>query len=104
MARQEITQYFDDLDDTPLSEDQVKIIRFSFEGTDYVLDLSEDNARDFYEALDPFLKVARKDAKDVLKKVNPADVRKWAQSKGMEVANRGKIPKEVMQAYRDAHS
>lgn len=104
MARQEITQYFDDLDATPLSEGQVKIIRFSFDGTDYVLDLSEDNARAFYETLDPFLKVARKDTKDVLKKVNPADVREWAQSKGMEVANRGKIPQEVMRAYRDAHS
>ena len=104
MARRNITQYFDDLDDSPLNEDEVKIIRFSFEGTDYILDLSEDNARDFYDALDPFLKAARKDTKDVLEKANPADIRTWAQSKGMDVANRGKIPHDILQAYQDAHS
>ena len=104
MARQQITQYFDDLDESPLTEDEVQIIRFSVEGTDYVLDLSEDNARAFHEALDPFLKAARKDTKDVLEKANPADIRTWAQSKGMDVANRGKIPHAILQAYQDAHS
>lgn len=50
---------------------QVQIIHFSFEGTDYILDLTEDTARGFYDALEPFLQVARKDTKDVLKKVKP---------------------------------
>lgn len=104
MARQQIIQYFDDLDDSPLQEDEVKIIRFSVEGTDYVLDLSEDNARAFHEALEPFVAAAREDTKDVLEKTDPADIRKWAQNKGMDVANRGKIPQQVLQAYRDAHA
>ena len=104
MARQQITQYFDDLDDSPLTEDEVQIIRFSVESTDYVLDLSEDNARAFHEALEPFITAAREESKDVLEKTDPADIRTWAQSKGMDVANRGKIPHTVMQAYRDAHS
>lgn len=103
MARHTITQYVDDLDDTPLNEDEVQIIRFSFDGADYVLDVSKDNARKFYDVLEPFLTVAREDTKDVLEKANPADIRKWAQSKGMDVANRGKIPHEILQAYRNAH-
>ncbi|CAB0738315.1 Lsr2 family protein [Corynebacterium diphtheriae] len=45
MARREITQYFDDIDNTPLTEDQVHVVRFGVNGINYVLDLSADNAQ-----------------------------------------------------------
>lgn len=53
MARREITQYFDDIDGTPLTDDQVNTVRFSVDGSDYVIDLSEDNATRFLELLAP---------------------------------------------------
>lgn len=55
MARREITQYFDDIDNTPLTEDQVHVVRFGVNGINYVLDLSADNAQKFEDALAPFI-------------------------------------------------
>ena len=40
MARREITQFFDDLDNAPLSEEEVNVVDFSVNGIDYTLDLS----------------------------------------------------------------
>lgn len=104
MARREITQYFDDLDGSALTEEELNVVRFSLDGTDYVLDLSANNAQEFRELLSPYLKVAREETADVLEKADPADIRRWAQSKGMDVANRGKIPHSIMKAYQEAHS
>lgn len=104
MARREITQYFDDLDQTPLSEDELHVVRFSLNGTDYVLDLSEKNATKFLELLEPYLKVARTAPVDQLANVNPADIRRWAQANGHPIANRGKIPFSIIEQYRAAHN
>ncbi|KLN37611.1 histone [Corynebacterium diphtheriae bv. gravis str. ISS 4746] len=65
MARREITQYFDDIDNTPLTEDQVHVVRFGVNGINYVLDLSADNA----------------------------------QKHDYQVADRGKIPSNVIEAF-----
>ncbi|QGU08578.1 Nucleoid-associated protein Lsr2 [Corynebacterium occultum] len=110
MARREITQYFDDLDDTPLEEHQLHVVRFSYEGSDYILDLSEENAEKFREMVHPYLEVARKvtptrgGSADSRTPVNSRDVRRWALEKGLKVANRGKIPFEIIEAYQKAHA
>ena len=59
MARREITQYFDDIDNSPLKDDEVNTIRFSVDGNHYVLDLSEKNAADFRSAVEPWISAAR---------------------------------------------
>ncbi len=51
MARKEVIQYIDDLDGTPLNEDDVKVVRFGYQGRNYYLDLSADNAAKFDEVL-----------------------------------------------------
>lgn len=107
MARREVTQYFDDLDNTPLSEDQVHVIRFSVDGNDYIIDLSEQNAAQFREALEPYIKAARpapSASRGSNARVHPKEIRRWAQSQGLAVAHRGKIPHEIINAYNEAHS
>ena len=42
MARREITQIYDDLDDKPLQETDVHVIRFSIDGSSYVMDVSKE--------------------------------------------------------------
>ncbi|MCT1689611.1 Lsr2 family protein, partial [Brevibacterium sp. p3-SID960] len=32
-----------------------------------------------------------------------AQIRKWAQDKGYEVSDRGRIPSEIVEAYDNAH-
>lgn len=103
MARREITQYYDDLDQSPLTESELKIVEFSYDGTDYILDLSEDNFRRFEDALNPFVKAAREVKRESTVKVDASDVRAWAKKQGMNVSNRGKIPFEIQDAYRQAH-
>ncbi|MCZ9309564.1 histone-like nucleoid-structuring protein Lsr2 [Corynebacterium uberis] len=111
MARKEITQYFDDLDDTPLEGNEVNVIRFGFDGTDYIIDLSSENADKFRAALAPYLKVARKHTNHASGRRNSGaarnsrarEIRQWAQDQGKNIANRGKIPSEVIEAYNQAH-
>lgn len=103
MARREITQYYDDLDKTALTEDELRVVRFSLDGTDYTLDLSEQNAEKFLELLKPYLEVASTAPTDRASNANPADIRAWAAKNGHQVANRGKIPTKVIDAYRVAN-
>lgn len=103
MARREITQYFDDLDETPLNEDEVDIINFSLDGTDYILDLSHKNGAKFREALAPFLAAAREAPVDLMATVTASEIRRWAKENNFAVAHRGKIPNEVIEAFEKAH-
>ena len=113
MARREITQYFDDIDGTPLTDDQVNTVRFSVDDSDYVIDLSEDNATQFLELLAPYVKaarpapVARKSrtrATGGAKRSNSRRIRQWAQGQNIEVSDRGTIPKHIVEAYNQAHA
>ncbi|MGD7003512.1 histone-like nucleoid-structuring protein Lsr2 [Corynebacterium halotolerans] len=111
MARREVTQYFDDLDSTPLGEEDLHIVRFGFEGTDYILDLSEQNAQKFQQLMEPYVKAARKMStpkaprrESVSTRGNSRAIRQWAQEQGMKIANRGKIPHEIIDAYHKAHA
>lgn len=111
MARREVTHYFDDLDNTPLNDDEVHAVRFGLDGTEYVLDLSEDNAQEFHRLLQPYVNVARKITptrtprrESVSTRGNSRAIRAWAQDQGIKVAARGKIPHEVIEAYTKARS
>ncbi|AKK08803.1 histone-like nucleoid-structuring protein Lsr2 [Corynebacterium testudinoris] len=113
MARREITQYFDDIDGTPLTDDQVHTVRFSVDGSDYIMDLSEDNATRFLELLAPYVKAAqpapaarksRTRATGGAKRLNSRRIRQWAQEQNIEVSDRGTIPKHIIEAYNEAHS
>lgn len=55
MARREITQFYDDLDNQLIGEDELEVVRFSVNGRSYLMDLSRDNARRFHEAIAPFV-------------------------------------------------
>lgn len=113
MARREITQYFDDLDKTPLAEDELVVVRFSVDGTDYTLDVSAKNAAQFQQDMDKYIQNAR-----TLIPVKPPrrrggadanrsrtrEIRVWAQNHGIEVASRGKIPQEIIEKFNNANS
>lgn len=103
MARKKITQYFDDIDGTMLEEHEVHIVRFSLDGRDYVIDLSEKNANDLRSALEKYVEAARPAPTLSSKKVNPTEVREWARAAGINVATRGKIPHDVIEQFRIAN-
>lgn len=53
MSRREVTQFYDDLDHTLITEDQLEVVRFSVNGQNYLIDLATDNARHFHNLLPP---------------------------------------------------
>lgn len=106
MARREIIQFYDDLDNSPLTQDEVNVIKFSMNGNNYIIDLSAKNAAKFEAALEPFVKAARKDSGAARKTNNSPDpklIREWAKSQGIEVAARGKLSNDIIEKYLAAN-
>jgi len=75
----------DDLDETEGAE----TITYGVNGQDYEIDLSEVNAQRSYDVLGPYIEKSR---------------RAWAEANGHEVSGRGRIKKDVIDAYDQAHS
>lgn len=109
MARTTITQITDDLDGSKDAQE----VSFSFQGTDYTIDLSKKNQAAFEKALKPYLDAATKTSKrssggsarrgrtSTTRKNGPdlAAVREWAKSKGIEVSDRGRVSRSVLEQY-----
>lgn len=113
MARKQITQLIDDLDGTVLEDGEGKQISFSIEGRSYEIDLSNGNADKFYNALAPYVDVARSVGSGSARRSsrpsrakNDLDlgaVREWARKNGHTVNDRGRVPAAVLDAYREAN-
>jgi len=107
-------RYVDDIDGTELADDQVESIAFTFDGKDYTIDLGEQNAAAFREAISPYIEAAqkvssgakRKPARKSTGKSSSGDtkaIREWARENGYEVSDRGRIPADVVEAYTAAN-
>ncbi|MCS4536488.1 Lsr2 family protein [Corynebacterium sp. HS2168-gen11] len=105
MARREIVQIFDDLDNQPLDENDVHVLHFSVDGSNYVMDVSGANRDKFRAAIAEFIAHARKDTtirRD--QSYNPRDVREWALARGYDVAVRGKLSQKIIESYLAANA
>jgi hypothetical protein len=128
MARRVIQseEFTDDLDGSSAAE----TVRFAFDGQSYEIDLSRSNKRAFEKLMKPYVQNARKarggrtggrssarstgrgrtsggagsgrsssaGGRDL------AAVRAWANEQGMAVSERGRLSKNVLEAYDAAHS
>lgn len=105
MARQIIHQLIDDLDGTELG-DEGKTIRFGLDGRDYEIDLSAAHADELTAALAPFVEAGRRaprgqrnSAPTKFMAGQLEEIRKWARENGYEVADKGRISREVKIAF-----
>lgn len=99
----------DDLDGSPAAE----TVSFSVEGTNYAIDLSEQNAAEFRTDLSKFVSAARTEGRGAGAKAKKAtalnsgpsarDVRSWARAQGIEVNDRGRVQNEVIEQYLSAN-
>ena len=107
MVQRTVTTLVDDLDHREIESDG-QTIRFAYQGIQYEIDLSEKNAKKLDKALAPFVAAARRvSSGGPRSKVLPATVdtkavRKWAESNGIEVSDRGRISAHVLEQYRAA--
>ena len=95
----------DDLD----GSEGAQTIQFSIQGSDYEVDLTDSNVAKLQEALEPYVKVARKaGVGGRIRRAVGADkssvdlkaLRAWADSNGIEVPKRGRIPQTIVDRYR----
>jgi len=95
----------DDLDGSKASE----TVTFAIDGTQYEIDLNDQNAQALRSALDGYVSKARKVGRrsgrkstDGRSNINLKAVRAWAASNGVELSSRGRIPQAVLDQYRAA--
>lgn len=100
MAHQVNVVFVDDITKEPASE----TVRFSIDGTAYEIDLTEENAKKFREAILQFVEHARpaRRAKPRAVDSEAARVRSWARENGIHINERGRIPAAVLNAYNSA--
>jgi hypothetical protein len=114
--RKEITdvQLVDDIDGSPATT----TIEFSVGGKNYIIDLSEQHAAEFNEALAPYIEHARRARRAPANKRKPrssseaarvkrqknAEIRAWALENGVTVSKRGQLGQDTIAAYEAAHA
>lgn len=104
MAQKINVELIDDLDGKSVATETVT---FGLDGGSYEIDLTDKNAGKLRDALAPFVAAGRRVGKASAGKrssVAPSGpsaqaVRAWAVSKGMTVPERGRLPKDVVEAF-----
>jgi Lsr2 len=90
---------------------QATTVRFSYEGRNFEIDLSSRNRAAMRKAIKPYTDAARnvgsrrrgRVAKSASGKNDPKVIRAWALQAGYPLSARGRVPAEVIDAYRKAH-
>lgn len=105
MAKQTIVQLTDDIDGGDADES----VPFAFRGVEYEIDLSSKNVAAFEKALSKYIDASRRVPRSRTRAVGRAGrssgaedlgaIREWARENGYEVADRGRIPAEIKEAY-----
>lgn len=115
MAERIVRQLIDDIDGTEIRDGGGERIEFSFRGVDYQIDLSSANAAKLDKALTPYIDAAakvrgggrgRRSKAGGSGRTSPeqlAAIREWARKNGHEVADRGRIKAEIVEAFEAAH-
>lgn len=100
----------DDMDGGPAEE----TVTFALDGVSYEIDLSTAHAAALRDALAPYIGAARRRRRATGRRTSrrsgeapqsrTSDVREWARAQGYQVSERGRIPREVQEAYDKAHA
>jgi hypothetical protein len=98
----------DDLTGGPADE----TVEFSIDGRAYEIDLNARHAADFRRQLARFLEHAslahpahrRRLVRTVASRERSRQIRVWAEERGFDISERGRLPREVIQQYESEHS
>jgi hypothetical protein len=111
MAQKMVVELTDDLDGGKAAE----TVRFGLDSRVYTIDLNAKNAKALRKALAPYVESGRRvrtggpggRGRTRTPAVQPAsntqEVREWARSQGIQVADRGRIPADLTAKFQAAH-
>lgn len=110
MAQKVLVQLVDDLDGS--TSDDIETVRFGLDGVDYEIDLAVGNGGRLREALADFVANGRRVGGRAKRgsgagtgsvagrsKEQSQAIREWAKSHGHVLADRGRIPASVIEAF-----
>lgn len=111
MAQKLSVTYACDFDQKEIPEGQHVARRFSIDGREFEIDLCEKHSDKFDEAIGRFAVHARKASsrqprakrRTAAHRKHSAEIRAWAQQKGLVVSERGRIPADVVSRYEASH-
>jgi hypothetical protein len=111
VAQRVQTILVDDLDGSELGNDG-QTIRFGWLGAEYTIDLSQANVDKFAAAITPYVNAGQRiggrktrnsaSSSDGNGYVDTKAVRKWADSNGIELSSRGRVPAAVIEKFKAA--
>jgi hypothetical protein len=120
MAKKTVVETFDDITGERIDTDIVPnpTITFGIDGVDYEIELGAKNQGKLYAFLEPYTKAARKvggrrlgrsaapsgNGSSRLSRAELDNIRAWAQRTGHDVSTRGRLPKDLIDAYRAANN
>jgi hypothetical protein len=124
MAQRTIVQLTDDLDGKPIPDGKGETIRFGLDRTDYEIDLTDKNAKALRATIGKYVAVARRTGggstrstrgpgarrnagqrrTDTGRDYDPKAVRAWAESQGIEVSQRGRVPADLIARFQEANA
>jgi nucleoid-associated protein Lsr2 len=109
VATQTITLLKDDLDGSDASQ----TVTFGLDQVSYEIDLSDENASKLRDALSGYVSHARKvrgsrdgrrrSSRSGSGEADLTTIREWARGQGLNVSDRGRISKEIRDAYAAGH-
>jgi hypothetical protein len=109
MVQRTEVQLIDDLDGKEIPTGKGETVLFAIDGTSYEIDLHGRNAAALRKTLAVYVAAARpvKPSRGARRhQATEPDVRQikaWARENGYEVADRGRIPGQIRDAYNAAH-
>lgn len=103
MAQRVVVTLTDDVDGGNADE----TVTFSLDGVTYEVDLSEANATSLRESMALYIGAGRRTGRGRVmsaprrdREYDPAAVREWAGRRGIEVSPKGRIPRNVVEDYK----
>lgn len=116
MGQKVVVELVDDLDGTV--SDDISTVSFGLDGVSYEIDLTDRNARKLRDAFAEYVSSARRTGGRLKRGTAPVAgasrpttdreltraIREWARENGYELAERGRIPSNVIAAYEEAQA
>ena len=98
-----VIELSDDLDGGKAEE----TVKFGLDGKSFEVDLNRRNAAKLRKALEPYMSAGRRVGgrarrASAASANDTAAVRRWAESNGIEISKRGRIPRDVVARYEAA--
>lgn len=111
MAKQTLVQLVDDFSGESIENGEGRTVRFAFDGAEYEIDLSNENIEEFASTLERYVRASRRvsgrrkggasSSRSSSGNSETSAIREWAESQGLKVATRGRIPADIVERYKN---